>query len=116
MGNARSDSLVIPRSSEESLGLGMKQYFVYIMSSKSGTLYTGMTNDLQKRVYQHKNKLFEGFTSKYDVNRLVYFETFGDVRDAIAREKQIKSWRRSKKLALIESMNRKWQDLSEEWD
>jgi putative endonuclease len=93
----------------------MKQYFVYILTSNSGTLYTGMTNNLQRRVYQHKHKLLEGFTSQYNVNRLVYFETYNDVRDAIAREKQIKSWRRSKKLALIESMNPKWQDLSEDW-
>jgi putative endonuclease len=94
----------------------MKQYFVYIMTSNSGTLYTGVTNNLQRRVYQHKNKLIEGFTSKYDVNRLVYFETFSDVRDAIAHEKRIKGWRRSKKLALIESMNPQWRDLSEDWD
>ena len=94
----------------------MKQYFVYIMTSKTGTLYTGMTNDLGRRVYQHKHKLVEGFTAKYDVNRLVYFELFVDVRDAIAREKQIKAWRRSKKIELIESLNPKWQDLSAEWD
>ena len=94
----------------------MKQYFVYILTSNSGTLYTGMTNNLQRRVDQHKHKLIEGFTSKYSVNRLVYYETFGDVRGAIAREKQIKSWRRNKKLALIESMNPKWQDLSEDWE
>jgi putative endonuclease len=93
----------------------MKQYFVYIMTSNSGTLYIGMTNSLERRVYQHKHKVVEGFTSRYDVNRLVYFEIFGDVRDVIAREKQIKSWRRSKKIALIESMNPKWKDLSEEW-
>ena len=94
----------------------MKQYFVYIMTSNSGTLYTGMTNDLQRRVYQHKHKLIRGFTSKYNVHRLVYLEVFGDVRDAIGREKQIKGWGRRKKLALIESMNPKWEDLSEEWD
>ena len=94
----------------------MKQYFVYIMSSDSGTLYTGVTNDLQRRVYQHKHKLIEGFTSQYDVNRLVYFESCGDVRDAIQREKQIKAWRRSKKIALIEEMNPKWEDLSIGWD
>ena len=93
----------------------MKQYFVYIMASSNGTLYVGMTNSLEKRVYQHKEKVVEGFTSRYDVNRLVYFETFGDVRDAIGREKQIKHWRRSKKLELIESMNPKWEDLSEGW-
>ncbi len=86
------------------------------MSSDSGTLYTGVTNDLQRRVYQHKHKLIEGFTSQYDVNRLVYFESCGDIRDAIQREKQIKAWRRSKKIALIEEMNPKWEDLSIGWD
>jgi putative endonuclease len=93
----------------------MKTYYVYIMSSKSGTLYTGMTSDLEKRVYQHKNKLVEGFTKKYDVNRLVYFEETDDVDSAIAREKQIKGWRRSKKIDLIKSTNQKWTDLSEDW-
>ena len=94
----------------------MKQYFVYIMSSRTGTLYTGLTNDLGRRVWQHKEKRIEGFTKKYDVTRLVYFEGFGDVHEAIAREKVIKGWRRSKKLALIESLNPKWRDLSEEWE
>jgi putative endonuclease len=93
----------------------VKQYFVYILTSKSGTLYTGMTNNLERRVHQHKHKLIEGFTSKYNVNRLVYYETYRDVRDAIDREKQIKGWRRSKKIALIETMNPKWQDLSAGW-
>jgi putative endonuclease len=93
----------------------MKQYFVYIMSSPTGTLYTGVTSELQRRVYQHKHKLIIGFTQKYNVTRLVYFETFGDVRDAIAREKQIKGWLRRKKIALIESTNPTWKDLSEEW-
>ena len=93
----------------------MKQYFVYIMTSTSGTLYTGMTNNLERRVYQHKEKLIEGFTKRYNVTRLAYYEIFGDVRDAIAREKQIKGWRRSKKIALIESMNPKWKDLSDDW-
>ena len=94
----------------------MKHYYVYIMTSPSGTLYTGMTNNLQRRVYQHKNKLIEGFTKKYNVTRLVYYELYHDVRDAIAREKQIKKWRRSKKLDLIKSLNPTWHDLSEEWD
>jgi len=93
-----------------------KQYFVYILTSKSGTLYTGITNNLRRRVYQHRHKLIEGFTKKYNVNRLVYFETFGEVRDAIAREKQIKGWLRSKKIALIESTNPRWLDLSDDWD
>jgi len=69
----------------------MKHYYVYIMTSPSGTLYTGMTNNLQRRVYEHKNKLIDGFTKKYNVTRLVYCELYHDIRDAIAREKQIKS-------------------------
>ena len=93
----------------------MKHYYVYIMTSPSGTLYTGMTNNLQRRVYEHKNKLIDGFTKKYNVTRLVYYELYHDVRDAIAREKQIKSWRRSKKIDLIKSLNPTWKDLSEEW-
>ena len=93
----------------------MKHYYVYIMTSPSGTLYTGMTNNLQRRVYEHKNKLIDGFTKKYNVPRLVYYELYHDVRDAIAREKQIKSWRRSKKIDLIKSLNPTWKDLSEEW-
>ena len=93
----------------------MKQYFVYIMSSSTGTLYTGVTSELQRRVYQHKHKLIAGFTQKYNVTRLVYFETFHDARDAIAREKQIKGWLRRKKIALIESANPTWKDLSDEW-
>ena len=86
------------------------------MTSPGGTLYTGMTKDLQRRTYQHKNKLIEGFTKKYNVTRLVYFEMCGDVRAAIAREKQIKKWRRSKKIDLIESLNPKGRDLSVDWE
>ncbi|MBW8012594.1 MAG: GIY-YIG nuclease family protein [Chloroflexi bacterium] len=93
----------------------MKTYYVYIMASKTGTLYTGMTNNLQKRIYQHKNKTIEGFTQKYSVTRLVYFEETNDVKTAITREKQIKSWRRSKKLDLIKSSNSTWEDLSGDW-
>jgi putative endonuclease len=93
----------------------MKRYYVYIMTSPSGTLYTGTTNNLKRRVYEHKHKLIEGFTQKYNVTRLVYFEETGDVSAAVAREKQIKGWRRSKKIALIESLNPKWQDLSNGW-
>jgi len=78
-----------------------KQYYVYIMSNKSKTLYTGVTDDLERRVYQHKNKLIEGFTKKYKITILVYYEETTDIRSAIAREKQIKGWRRSKKIALI---------------
>jgi len=93
----------------------MRQYYVYIMTNKSRTLYTGVTNDLNRRVYEHKQKLVPGFTSKYNITRLVYFEATTDIRAAIAREKQIKGWLRSKKVALIESANPKWDDLSAGW-
>ena len=93
----------------------MKQYSVYIMGNRSGTLYTGMSSDLVKRVWQHKQKPGKSFTAQYNVTRLVYYETTTDVRAAIAREKQIKGFRREKKVALIESMNPDWNDLSEGW-
>ncbi|MCH8837629.1 MAG: GIY-YIG nuclease family protein [Candidatus Marinimicrobia bacterium] len=93
----------------------MKTYYVYIMTNKSGTLYTGMTNSLIRRVTEHKEKLVPGFTSKYNIDRLIYFAATHDVNAAIAMEKQIKGWRRSKKIALIESMNPEWKDLSVEW-
>lgn len=91
-------------------------YYVYVMSNVSRTLYTGVTNDLQRRVHQHKQKLVEGFTRKYNVTMLIYYEVTSDIHSAIAREKQIKSWSRNKKDALIESMNTGWNDLSAEWD
>jgi len=93
-----------------------KEYYVYIMTNKSRTLYTGVTNNLMRRVYEHKNKLVPGFTSKYNIQFLVYYEAGNDINAAIAREKQIKGWLRSKKIALIDSMNPQWKDLSEEWD
>ena len=92
-----------------------KTYYVYIMANKHRTIYTGMTNDLQKRVYQHKTKSIPGFTGRYGVVNLVYYESTNDVHVAIAREKQIKGWLRSKKVALIESMNPQWRDLADEW-
>ncbi len=92
----------------------MPTYFVYIMASRSRTLYTGVTNDLERRVEQHKQGRVPGFTAKYHVNRLVYYEATPNVAAAIAREKQIKSWRREKKTALIEMMNPDWEDLLEE--
>lgn len=94
----------------------MKQYYVYILTSNSGTLYTGITNNLRRRVYQHKRKLIPGFTSRYNVNRLVHFEIFNEPQQAIAREKQIKGWLRRKKIALIEEHNPTWRDLSQDWD
>jgi len=92
-----------------------KQYFVYILASESGTLYIGVTNDLYKRVYQHKNNLIEGFTKKYKCHKLVYFEETTDIESAIAREKQLKNWNRSKKEFLIKTKNAGWKDLSKEW-
>ncbi|MBI5081248.1 MAG: GIY-YIG nuclease family protein [Chloroflexi bacterium] len=84
------------------------------MGSRSRVLYVGMTNDLRRRVYQHKEKLVEGFTQKYNVTMLVYYETTDNVLAAIQREKQIKAWRRSKKIELIQSSNAEWKDLSVE--
>jgi len=93
----------------------MKTYWVYIMASKSLNLYTGVTGNLQRRVLQHRKRLLQGFSAKYNINRLVYYETFGDIFAAIRREKQIKGWLRSKKIALIESTNRDRKDLSNGW-
>ena len=93
-----------------------RRYFVHIIANASRRLYTGMTNSLRRRVREHKLKLTPGFAAKYNITRLVYFESFEDVRNAIEREKQIKAWTRAKRLALIESTNPKWDDLSREWD
>ena len=95
--------------------MAKKKFWVYILASKSRTLYTGVTSDLLRRVFEHKQKLIEGFTSCYNIDRLVYFEEYNDSRDAIMREKQIKAWARAKRIALIESMNPVWDDISEEW-
>ena len=90
-------------------------YYVYILTNATRTLYVGVTNNLERRMYEHKNKLVPGFTSKYNVTWLAYYEQTSDIESAIAREKQIKGWRRSKKVALIESSNPQWKDLSLEW-
>ena len=90
-------------------------YTVYIMASRSLTLYIGVTRDLARRTTQHKQHAIEGFTSRYRIERLVYYERFVDIRAAIAREKQLKGWCRDKKIALIRSRNPTWIDLSEEW-
>ena len=92
-----------------------KQYYVYIAKNVSKTLYTGVTNNLERRMDEHKRKVGSQFASRYNTTRLSYYEVHADIREAIAREKQIKSWRREKKVALIESMNPTWQDLSAEW-
>jgi putative endonuclease len=93
----------------------MRQYHVYILSSYTRTLYIGVTNNLQRRVSEHKQKLVPGFTSRYNIDRLVYCEAFADAHDAIAREKQLKKWSRQKKEWLIETRNPAWDDLSLNW-
>ena len=92
-----------------------RSYCVYIMGSLSGTLYIGFTGNLHKRVFEHKFHQMEGFTNKYDVERLLYWASYDDVHTAIAREKQLKGWSRRKKIALIESRNPHWIDLASEW-
>ena len=92
----------------------MKKYYVYILASKkNGTLYTGVTSQLIKRVYEHKNGLVEGFSKKYSIKLLVYFEETNDINEALKREKQLKKWKRSWKIELIEKDNSDWQDLYE---
>jgi putative endonuclease len=95
-----------------------KHFYVYIMTNRprSHVLYTGLTGYLLRRAFQHKHKLLPGFTCHYNLTRLVYYEMFAYPGDAIAREKEIKGWRRSKKIALIESVNPQWNDLAKEWD
>jgi len=93
----------------------LTQFFVYILSSRSRTLYVGVTSDLQLRVEQHRTKVFGGFTARYNIDQLVYYEMAGSTRAAFEREKQLKHWVRSKKIALIDSMNPRWIDLSSEW-
>ena len=95
----------------------MKQhnYNVYIVASPSRTIYTGVTNDLERRMWQHKQKAFRGFTANHGVTRLVWFAEHRMIGDAIGREKQLKGWRREKKLALIEAANPKWRGLSHDW-
>jgi len=92
-----------------------KTYYVYILACNSRRLYTGVTNNLERRLSEHRQKTIPGFTKRYNLNQLVYYETTPDVNGAIAREKEIKGWRRAKKVALIESTNPEWRDLSAEW-
>ena len=91
-----------------------RQYYVYIMSSKSRTLYVGMTNNLERRVYEHKTGMVPGFTSRYRIDRLVYYDGTPDVGAAIQREKEIKGWRRDRKMDLISEFNPHWRDLAED--
>ena len=88
-------------------------YYTYIIATKNNAmLYIGVTNDLQRRLYEHKNKLIDGFTKRYNISKLVYFEEYADIEEAIAREKQLKGWTRAKKDKLIEKENPKWDELS----
>ncbi len=93
----------------------VRSYYVYILTNRSGTLYVGVTNDLQRRLAEHRSAKASSFTGRYKLDRLVYFEETGDVRAAIEREKQLKGWTRQRKIALIAEMNPRWHDLSEEW-
>ena len=94
-----------------------RRYYVYLLTNwDNRVIYVGVTNDLTRRIYEHKNKLVEGFTKTYNVDKLVYFEETNDVNSALAREKEIKKWRREKKNNLVLRMNPKWNDLSKEWD
>jgi len=89
-----------------------KYYYIYIIASASGTLYTGITNNLERRIWEHKQNLIDDFSKKYNCHKLIYYESTPDVRSAINREKQIKNWRREKKCNLIKSINPTWKDLS----
>ncbi len=93
-----------------------KTYYVYLISNwNNNILYIGITNNLERRLYEHKNKLIKGFTEKYNINKLVFFEQTNDIQSAITREKEIKKWRREKKNNLVESTNKTWEDLSKQW-
>jgi len=95
---------------------GQKRYYVYLLTNNNdNVMYIGVTNNLQRRIYEHKNKLVKGFTEKYNVHKLVYYEETPDIRVALEREKEIKKWRREKKDGLVLSINPEWRDLSEEW-
>jgi putative endonuclease len=93
----------------------MRSYYVYILANRSRMLFIGVTNDLQRRLHEHRQKLVPGFTQKYNLSQLVYYETTPNISAAIQREKQLKGWRRAKKVALIESVNHDWRDLSGDW-
>ncbi len=93
----------------------MRTFCVYIMSNRTHRLYIGVTNNLERRIYEHQHRLLPGFTRRYYLDRLVHFEEYSDVRTAIAREKELKGWLRSRKIALIESGNPRWSDLSRDW-
>ncbi len=93
----------------------MPSYYVYILTNNSGTLYVGVTNNLERQVYEHKHGLVDGFAKRYKLDRLVFYDVAPDAQSAIMREKQIKGWVRRKKIELIRSMNSRWRDLAETW-
>jgi len=94
----------------------MKQYYVYILTNKANKVfYIGVTNDLERRMFEHKNKLVDGFTKKYNLNKLIYYEVTADVLNALEREKQLKNWHRDWKINLINSFNPMWKDLSDDF-
>ncbi len=107
-GNLNQPSLIMYKTTH--------QYLVYILASKkNGVLYIGVTNDLERRIFEHKNKIVKGFTSRYNVDQLMYFEKFTNINEAIKREKQLKKWNRQWKIDLIEKDNPEWMDLSDGW-
>jgi len=106
---------VIPSEARDLQLRGERRYYVYIMASRSLTLYTGVTDSIYRRALEHKSGQIDGFTKKYNINRLVYYETFKYIGNAIAREKQVKAWTRAKRIALIKSLNPTWQDLADGW-
>jgi putative endonuclease len=95
--------------------MSQRSYWTYLMTNRSGTLYIGVTNNLARRVYEHRHHLVSGFTSRYLVDRLIHAESFSEILDAIAREKQLKNWSRARKLALIKEDNPDWRDSADEW-
>jgi putative endonuclease len=103
---------MLPSPAKNNNKMSKRSYYVYILANRAGVLYVGVTNDLERRIAEHRSGLVAGFTRQYNVTRLVHSEEFGEVEDAIAREKQIKGWRRSRKLALIEGSNPRWEDLA----
>jgi predicted GIY-YIG superfamily endonuclease len=114
LANARVNAA--KRTVKKGAAVGSRFYFVYLLTNKSKTvLYTGVTNSLERRIWQHKNHVFPGFSAKYNCDRVVHIENFGEIDQAIAREKQIKGWARRKKNALVTRWNPEWRDLSEEW-
>ena len=108
--------VVIPAKAGIQVCILMHHYYVYILATKqNGTLYIGVTNDLERRIYEHKSNLIDGFTRTYNIHRLVYYEETTDIPGALQREKQLKAWQRKWKIQLIEELNPEWRDLSSSW-